>query len=68
MGLSGLDPIHLWAQFENRDPTIDAVCGKNLYDDEYNGWLRWDQAPISKSPQWKVMVARLLYYTGKIAK
>ena len=37
MGLLGLDPIHLWAQSENCDPTIDAVCGKNLYDDEYNG-------------------------------
>ena len=51
MRLLGLDPIHLWAQFENRDPIIGAVCGKNLCDNEYNGWLRWDQALISKSPR-----------------
>ena len=26
----GLDPIHFWAQSENRDPTIGAVCGELL--------------------------------------
>ena len=30
MGPLGLDPIHLWAQSENRDPTIGTVCGKLL--------------------------------------
>ena len=28
MGPLGLDPIHPWAQSENRDPTIGAVHGK----------------------------------------
>ena len=28
--LLGLDPIHPWAQSENRNPTIGAVCGKLL--------------------------------------
>ena len=28
MGLLGLDPIHPWAQYENRDPTIGAIRGK----------------------------------------
>ena len=30
-GLLGLDPSISGAQFENRDPTIDAVCGKVVY-------------------------------------
>ena len=30
MGLLGLDPTHPWAQSENCDPTIGAVCGKLL--------------------------------------
>ena len=42
----GLDPTHPWAQSENCDPTIGAVCGKScLYDDECNGLLRQDQVP-----------------------
>ena len=30
-GLLGLDPSISGAQFENRDPTINAVCGKVVY-------------------------------------
>ena len=30
-GLLGLDPSISEAQFENRDPTIDAVCEKVVY-------------------------------------
>ena len=68
MGPLGLDPIHFWAQAKNHDPTIGAVCGNCLCDNECNSWLGWDQAPISKSPRWEVMVASLLYYVGRIAK
>ena len=42
--------------------------GSCLCDDECNGWLMQDQAPISKSLWWEVMVANWLYYTGRIAK
>ena len=31
MGPLGLDPIHPWAQSENRDPTIGAIYGKVAY-------------------------------------
>ena len=30
MGPLDLDPIHFWAQSENQDPTIGAVCGELL--------------------------------------
>ena len=63
MGPLGLDPIHPWAQSENRDPTIGAVCGKLL--------VRWWVQRFVKagsSPLGEVMEASLLYHKGRTAR
>ena len=63
MGPLGLDPIRRWAQLENRDPTIGAVCGELL--------VRWWVQLLVKaesSPLGEVMVASLLYHKGRIAR
>ena len=42
----GLDLIRRWAQPENCNLTIGAICGEScLCDDECNGLLRQDQVP-----------------------
>ena len=50
-------PVRRWAQPENRNSTIDAICGKScLCDNECNSLLRHDQVPQGRL-QWPV------YYT-----
>ena len=59
----GLDPTHPWAQSENCDPTIGAVCGKLL--------VRWWVQRLVKagsSPLGEVMMVSLLYHKRRTAR
>ena len=51
LGLLGLGPFTSTVKdFPKVDPTISAVCVKNLCASENNNWRWWDQTPIGQAP------------------